>query len=457
MFKYIIFIAIFMQQVYALTYRPGLQVGLGYDLNTSKLAISPFEKIKKFTSSENIIKHNITKINNFKHLLKKLNIKCNLNIFKSQKIEKLLSQTNINSYTLSYLIYSSVTKFKTKLQKIQKQKKPYIDSVDIGGEYIALIHIKTKSAHDYKNTKNMLDKKNLTFKNIDQFQKILNRIAKDHSLTYEIILDKKHDFLQARDIKELINNIKEFSSLIKGKEIAYKASTTPPLTDNLATIKYLDALYILNDLTYIRKNQEQFNDKIQINKLENLKNNMLRQKRKYTDINETKLDKILKNINIPTRHNSRMINSPIKLPVLNINKKTIDKKYPMILDDTNITLKYDFNLLIKNNGKVVILNWDKTIKENEEIVHKSLNSKIILDTFIDYKNLKATSINSNSYGSITYKTLFDKYEKRQTIKGYGIIKKAICGYSVIDKIGTFEITCDDIEFNDINIDFEHVE
>jgi hypothetical protein len=218
--------------------------------------------------------------------------------------------------------------------------------------------------------------------------------------------------------------------------------------------KYLQTIQDRNNLAYIRRNQDEFTDDIDLATESKNITKLLRSIEK-DDQNITQLELIPKT-KYPKRYNAYTDDIPISIESINLPANPIKKKYPKIIENTNLSLKYDFKLELKNNGKVILLKWIKTLKQDNKLIHKEENSKILLDSYINYKGLKATKIDGLNYGSISFKTAFDTYKKDKTIQGFGIIEKANCGYS-INSIGTLDISCKDIKLKDLDIKFEHEE
>jgi hypothetical protein len=133
----------------------------------------------------------------------------------------------------------------------------------------------------------------------------------------------------------------------------------------------------------------------------------------------------------------------------------LKKKYPKILENATLSVNYDFKIQIQNNGKIILLTWIKTVKESDKLIHKEKNSKIIFDSYINFKGLKASHIKGNSIGTISFNTKFDSYEKNRCLQGQGIIESADCGYQITDKNGTLEIGCNNIKLKKLDIKFEH--
>lgn len=472
-----------VSSLHALPYTPNMQVGLGYESKNAIVKESPFTDLDVITipiKQKNIQK--ILHIKNLEQLLNELGYKKDFSLFKSKLIGKLLDNNQINDYTHTYLIYVKSTAFQKKFEKYQKLQSidknfnqiygdSYIDSISIGGEYIGLIHIKTNSENDYKKIDKQLNKNIVTWDNIDTFTKNIEKISKTHRVIIKNILSKKQELLPATNLMQLIQNAKAFSSLLHGKEIPYyveyKAYTTFAIDvtyQNFITT-YLKAINIIHNYAFIRRNIEQFQllqmdttykqlEEI-VSKIQKEHANItLEEMQSYTK----KLTLNINHITYPKRYSAFLGNKSIQIPTMefDLSKDFIEKKYPKITEDMLFTIQYTFMIQIKNSGKVAILNWQKKISANDEIIHESKNSKIILDTFVEYKDLKIQAIKNNDYGSLTYKTKFDKYEKKMQISGNGIVREADCSYSIIDNNGTLQIGCSNIIFNPIEMEFRHI-
>ena len=446
--KYLAIFSLFLQ-LNALPFHEDFQIGLGFDQNSSTIKPSPFNdyEIKTNVYKQNIEKK-IVKIDNFEHLLDEIGMEKTFSIFKSKTVKQLLSNSQINDYTHTYLIYKRVANFKNSLQleksEIAKEYKDcYIDSIEIGDEFIALVHIKTNSLNEYEKIEKILDKKILKFERADELEKKFEEISKTHVISFKNT--------PTTNIKELITAANTIN-----RDIPYKVNIKN-YKNNPLIKEYLKALQTLNNLEYIRRNSEQFvNHKTLKNQKRELSKYLLMIEKGSKDVSKN-LQKLLKSIEYPQQHKAYIGNKNLRIPKLQLPSITITKKYPKISDKTIFTLHYDFKLMIKNSGKVIILDWTKTLKDGKNLIQKDTNSKILLDSYINYKNLKATNIVGNNYGSLTFTTTFDSYEKNIQIKGQGIIDSADCNYKVIDENGTFEIKCDNIKLKELNIKFEHEE
>lgn len=466
--KYLLFLTL-TSQLYSLPYQEGFQIGQGILKDSYTIKQSIFKEIDiKTRHTVQKIDKKIVKINSFKQLLEELDIEKTFSIFKSKWVRKILSSTQINSYTHTFLIHVKVINFQNSLQQEYKQKvqidkdfkaiygDSYISSHDIGGKYIALIHIKTNSVNDYKKIEKIFNKNVLNWKYIEEFEEKLEKVSQTHSVTFKNIITKNHNILPATDIKELIQNAKSFAKDIQNRGIPYRVDTKS-YTKNIKTKRiefierYLKSKQIINNLEFIRRNPEQFTDESNLTLLTKLKQFIKKAEREFNNISNYNVSL---NYKYPNRYNAHKPNKPIIINTLTLPSEKIAKKYPKISDKTTFTLRYNFKLTIKNSGKVVFLNWTKTLKENNILIHKEENSKILLDTYINYKDLKAISL-TNNYGSITFKTKFNSYEKNEQIKGQGIINNANCGYKVLNRDGELKIECKDIKFNGLNIKFEH--
>ncbi len=437
-------------QLYALPFNEDFQIGLGFEQNSTKIKPSPFIdfEIKTEVYEQNIEKK-IVKIRNFEHLLDEIGMEKTFSIFKSKNIKNLLSNSQINDYTHTYLIYKRVTNFKNSLQDGKIGKKygdSYIDSIEIGDEFIALVHIKTNSQNEYKKIDKILDKKILNFEKADELIKRFEEISKTHIVSFKNS--------SSQNIKELLKDAKTIN-----REIPYKVNlksykNTKIIKQTLVIKAYLKALQAQNNLKYIKRNSEQFdNKKTFINETRELSKTVLDIEKNSSHLTK-KLKKLLETIKYPKQHLAYIDDKNIKLPLLQLQTQKIEKMYPKISDKMEFALHYDFKLRVKNSGKVIILDWTKTIKEGEKEIQRDTNSKILLDSYINYKNLKATNIVGNSYGSLTFKTAFDSYEKSEKIKGQGIIKSANCGYKLTNS-QELKMQCDDIELKELKIKFKH--
>ncbi len=441
-------------QLNALTYQNNFQIGLGYDYNSSQVIASPFKdfEIKTKPSHQKSIQK-IVLIKNFEDLIQKLEFEQTLSNVKNKKVQKLLNDRNINNYTLTYLIYNKVTNFESLLQsKQQDLNVTYIDSIDIGGEFIALIHIKTQSLNDY----NKIKKMKVSWKDLDKFEQKLNKLSNKHVITFKNIITADDTFFPVNNLKDLIQNAKTFTKDIKDHEVPYRVHIKNKI--NQTSIKpYLNALQAVNNLEYIRRNREQFTYKQNINTPTIESKKISEQLTNLSTKTMTILKKTVDRIIYPKRHHACTNNIATNISTINIQSKILEKRYPKILEDVFLTVNYDFKIKIENRGSVILLNWIKTVKESDILIHQEKNSKILFDSYINFKDLKASYITGISYGNISYSTKFDSYEKNSSIQGTGIINNANCGYTIIDQSGKLEIGCKNIKIKDLEIKFKHKE
>jgi hypothetical protein len=439
-----------LSQLNALEYQKDFEVGLLFDCNGSILKTSPYTdfEVKTVVSNKKAIKK-IVQIKNFKELIQELKIEKSFRNFKNKKIKKLLSDTNINNYTLTYLIYVKKTNFERKLHTdIKDCNSTYINSIDIGGEFIALIHIKTKSQNEYKKIKKI----KLTWQNLDKIEEI----AKTNMVTFKNILITDGTFVSANNLKTLIKNAKSFSNDILHHEVPYFVQTNKNIEDtNQSSINsYLKALQTINNLEYIRRNQKEFS-KENNNTTPTIVGKKIAELLTQQKMEE--VDEIVKKVVYPKRFNAYNENLSTQIDKINLPSKKIERKYPKILEDVNISVNYNFDIKIRNRGKVVLLQWIKTVKIANKIIHEEENSKILFDSYINFKNLKASQFKGNNIGSIVFENKFDAYEKNSTINGNGIIDSANCSYKIVDQNGTLEIECNNIKLKKLDIKFEHEE
>jgi len=453
LFKCIAFL-ILITQLHALPYRNEFQIGLGYDRNTFMVKPSPFIEYERKKEDKNKNIKKIVQIKSYKELLNELDIEKRFYILDSKIVKKLLNNNYINNYTLTYLIYNKITNYQSKLyieapininidnNFTNHYGTSYINSIDFGGEYIALIHIKTNSINDYKKIEKIFDKKHLNWQNIDVFKQEIKKLSENHSISYKNIINADDIIAPTNNLKEIINNAKKFSNEIKNRSKPYRVELKPYIyynnkQNNIAP--YLKAKLILNNFNFIQRNRDQFKENINLNSLKNI-TSFLSKTEKYNCYPSDEFINSLNYIKYPKRYKYNMIKEPIKINPINLAQNIILKKYKKIDDKITFKLEYNFDLEIKNRGNIIIINWIKKVYENNKEIHTEKNSKILLDSYVNYKGLKALNLGNNNYGSLTYETNFDCFEKNETVIGQGIIKKATCGY-IIDNIGTLNIYC----------------
>jgi hypothetical protein len=315
LFKYIAFIFL-IAQLHALPFKSNFQIGLEYDANTTEIKASPFTNFEVKTIPFQEVEQKIVQIKSFEALLDTLNIEKTSSVLKYKKIKKLLSNTNINDYTLTYLIYNRVTNFKSSLITNEDSNATYIDTIDIGGEFIALIHIKTNSVNEYEKLKKM----KFSWKDIDKFEKELDKHSE--SITFKNIITADETIFPANNLKTLIQNAKNFSKDIKNHEVPYKVHLKND-TNKTVIKPYLKALQTANNLKFIRRNPEQFS------KSEDIATDSKNISKYITNITKKKiktLEQVLQKINYPKRYNAYTDDICTTIPILHLASKKIEKK-----------------------------------------------------------------------------------------------------------------------------------
>lgn len=401
----------------------------------------------------------ISKITNYQELFKKLEIDSFLELYQSKKSQKLLNNIFINDYTLTYLIYKKVVNFKNKLEdntgEYNSTKSNFINQIDLGGEFVALIHIKIHSKDDYKNISKKISKKILTLSNIDTFQNILSEIEKTHEIIIKNYITENITINPSNNIETLFQNIKRFEKEIKGESEPIALYYYHDKKSTLSNI--LDYHYHKNNLYYIKTHPQEF--KITKHLLTYAKEfhnieEALSQQRKHNTL-DTNIT--INKETLPRRYDASLDLPPIDTVAFSytIKNENTQVNYPRI--DNNIKFKFSLKLRedITRKGKVIIETIQLNIKENEKLIAHEENSYIKLDTFVNYPKVLFSKITNNSIGSIETEFTFDRYEQGKKIKGVGLIKEAICGYKIEASSNNIVFGCKEIKLKPLNIEFKH--
>ena len=401
----------------------------------------------------------ISKITNYQELYQKLNIFSVLELYQSKKSQNFLKNIFINDYTLTYLLYKKVVNFKNKVEddiaEYSNIKNNFITQIDLGGEFITLIHIKTNSLDDYKNISKKINKKVLTLSNIETFKNILLEIEKSHEIKIKNYITENLSQNTSNDLKTLFQNINRFEDEIRWDN---EPIAIYHFHDKKSALMHiLDYYYYKNNLYYLKTHPQEFKKtKPLITYAKELNNiqEILTHKRKYNivDSNNT-----INKVTLPTRYNASLDFPPVDTVAFSftIKKENIQVNYPRI----NKNIKFNFSLKIREDitrkGKVIIETIHLNIKENNKVIADEENSYIKLDTFVNYPKVLFSKITNNTIGSIDTEFTFDKYEQERKIKGVGLIKEAICGYKIEESSKNIVFRCKEIKLKALNIEFKH--
>ncbi len=400
----------------------------------------------------------IAKIISYKDLYQKIGIDTSLELYKSKKSQKLLNNIFINDYTLTYLIYKKVVNFKKMIDNDFKEhtsaKTNFIKEIDLGGEFIALIHIKTNSKDDYKKISKKINKKVLSFSAIASFQNILSEIEETHEIKIKNFISENISITPSNELNTFFLNVKDFERTIKGDSEPVKLYLYNDKQDSLSNI--LNYYYLKNNLYYIKTHPEEFTKNKTIYKYAK-DYNMIEQALTYQRRKNITDQNITIDIeSLPTRYDASLDIAPIIIPPFSykIKKENIKVNYSRINKDIKFKLYLQLREEIKRKGKVIIETINLDIKENNKQIAKEENSYIRLDTFVNYPKLFFSKIDNNSIGSIEAEFIFNRYEQEKKIKGSGLIQEATCGYE-IDNTNQLHFGCKKIKLKALDILFKH--
>ena len=406
---------------------------------------------------QSIVK-NISKIKSYKDLYQKIGIDTSWELYKSKKSQKLLNDIFFNDYTLTYLIYKKVVNFTEildeDLQEQNSTKNNFIKKINLGGEFIALIHIKTNSNDDYKKISKKITKKVLSYSDINTFQKIVSEIEKTHEIKIKNFISENNSITPSNDLNTVFSNAKNFEKTIKGESEPLKLYLYHDNKKSISNI--LDYYYHKNNLYYIKTHPKQFIKNKTLHQhakeYDKIAQALTYQKRKNIVDQNITIDKTI----LLKRYDASLDIQPIIIPPFSykIKKENIHVNYLRV--DKNIKFKLLLKLReeIKRKGKVIIETIKIDIKENNHQIAKEENSLIRLDTFVNYPKLVFSKIDNNSIGSIEEEFIFDRYEQDKKIKGIGLIKEATCGYKV-DTTNQIHFGCTEIKLKALDIRFKH--
>ena len=398
----------------------------------------------------------IVKIKNYQELFSILGLKNPYRLYHDKKYKKILDDFYINDYTLTFLFYKRVTNFKNILENPQENnnsKLNYIQEVDLGGEYVALIHIKTNSQEDYKKTAKKLTKKILSFSNIDKLQSIFTKLLQTHDLRLKEYITDNINIEKSYNLQDFFTNIKTFEHNIKYENQPITFSVTNPKYSPIHTL--LKYYHIKNNLYYIKTHPKEFQIKDPLyyaKAYDKITKKLTKMSRK--NIIDENLS--LPVIQFPKRYEASLEINPIHTKAFSyhIKSATILKTYPRIDEKSHFTMMLQLQLDIQRNGKVLIETIHTTIKENNKVLIKEEDSHIKLDTYVNFPKLRFSKIKKFSYGIIETTFIFDKYEKEKKVKGTGLIEEATCGYK-IDKSHKIDFSCKNIVLKPLDIEFSH--
>lgn len=451
-------ISLYLQQpISAKNYLDDLTCGHTIDLSTYQISKQPLENTScTLHKIKPIIIKKIVKIPNYQSLFKIIGIDNFYMLYHSHKGRKFLNDTDVNAYTLTYLIYKKVVNFKNSIDyvsDIQNKQKIIIQEKEIGGEFISLIHIKTASKSDYEKIEKKLNKDILSFKHIDQLYHSLTKLSQLYPIKIKNYITENLPLYPTDNLEENIKNVKNFENIIKGEGEVIKINTG--VHKYSTQLDSLTNLYNLkNNIFYITKHSNEF----KLNKplaYYLKKYNELEQATTKKRVQDQNLTSIV--IKLPSRHRYSAEIPPIVLPKFSYKTKpkSMQGSYKRINDAITLHIFLSLKEEIRRRGKVLIETINIKTKADNKLIINETNSNIKLDTYINYPTLLMQKINNNRIGTLDIKFKLDKYKQEKNVKGRGLIKKAKCGYELINN--KIIIHCDNIELKPLNINFKHQE
>ena len=405
--------------------------------------------------NKTIFKHSY--VENYQDIFSNIHISFNTKFLYNHIVKKILNDSYINNYTLTYLVYQEEILFNTSVApKHISNANSYISNVKTGGQHVVLYHIPCKSKRIYTNIKKKL-------KNINNWQdvkKYLIKLSKDHEIIVKNIYNKESLLIPTNNIENSFNAIANYHLNIKQDARAYAYVVANNHTIDNTTIVNIFNLYDkLNNLRYYKQHRDYFHA---IPKDKQIKLFNLYQKIKKTlnrcnqhpnfihDQNLTSFD-----CTLPPLYTSfitkDIVNLVQKSISMTINTNKSDLK--IINPKKQFSIVLQTKLDIKNKGQLLRMTNQIIFKSGKkDYNHKKI--EIIKDTYVDYPGLRFNAIDIN-YGTLSLNIPFDKYEQFHEVNGTGILKNTICGYN-IDK-DKLSISCKDIKYRGIKINFKHKE
>jgi hypothetical protein len=435
-------------------------IACGEEFNTTSFATTTLidENICKTIPIKQDIKRHMVRIDNYQNLFNILDIKHKSRLYHDKRVMKILNDFYINDYTLTYLFYKKVTNFKQKVEDSFKEltiDRDIIENVDLGGEYIGLLHIKTDAEESYQKIKKKVSKKLLQYEKLDRLKTLLTKIVPEDNIIIKEFSTEHPNLEKSTDLKSFLNNYQQFENNIIGENQPIAFHTTKVLKDDLSQLLHL--YNQRNNLYYIKTHPKQFKlkDKILYTKAFAAIEKKLRfLKRDPNSENNI----TTKDIVLPTRYYKNVDIPPIKIDTFSyeVKSKNIQVDYPRIKEKSYFTFNLELQLAIKRHGKVIIKQIKSSLKEDETAIAVQQESQILLDTFVNYEKLKFHKIKNYTYGTLQVKLKFDKYEQEKRIQGFGLIKEATCGYK-IDHNHALKFYCKNIILKPLDIAFLHDE
>ena len=453
--------------------------GYGFDTYEGVVKQTPFSKQNCVTISQEIDqKPKIIRIKNLKHLFKRLSILKNKQFFNNYFVKKIMDNSHINGYTLTYMIYQNVTVFKTIVQNsildlnltdpnfINKYGDSYIKEVKSGGEQILFLHILTTSSQEYRKIKETLKE---SLKDIELFKKNIKIISKKQHIVVKELFTKSLGFVPADELTSAFLSVKNFKKDIIKNAIPYKYSLKKYEDLNTTLIekkkqklksaidRFLSIRYNLNDYNYYRHN---------LNLFLPIDANTSRDIRKKYELNKDKIRNLLQNqaLDIDLQIKSNQIKLPMRYKASHMQQTimikpqsiTILSKRTMPKIDPKKSIKMDLQskLDIQNHGQLLRIKNTLTYEIDNKKYTKT-DIRLLFDTYVNFSGLRFKSI-LNDYGTAALSLTLNKYEQFIDTEGAGIIDKAECGYK-ITKDHKLEISCKDILYKPIKIKFAHEE
>jgi len=389
-------------------------------------------------------------------------------------VKKLLDNTHLNPYTVTVAFFERFDLYDNALEgaltlprslPFERYGDSYVTHVITGGTHLILYHIVTKSDKAYRDMVKRISK---ALGDRTDISSLLKTIDKTDPVIVKEYFTGGLEAVTTQELEESFKRTDYFQGVVKASTLPYRRLIRNYPNDKreersrlkkriLTKLNHIFAYaYQYNAYHFYRHHSEDFfplpsNEKRELAaKAELLHRRIGKALKNFSSMEENLSDLTMQ---IPRRYQaaipdmSQLTIPPqaLKLRIENFNQIPYPpKKY---------LLRLTAQLDIQNSGKIVRINQNMTLVD-QNLTYNISDKQILFDTYVDYPGLRFKEL-EKSYASATTTLLFDKYDKRFTLKGGGLIEAAECKYRLAQK--SLTIKCNPIQYKKIKVTFLHKE
>lgn len=414
------------------------------------------------------------RVKNYTELIKLLEIPYDQQLLHRPIVQKLLDNPHLNPYTVTIAFFErfdicdNALEGKLNLPQslpFERYGESYVTHVISGGMHLILYHIITKSDKAHQA---MVKRVSKALRDGRQIYSLLKSIDKTHSVIVKEYFSSGLNAMTTQELEKSFRRTDYFQRIVKESAPPYRRVVRNYPDDKREERSDLKKsmqrrlnqifryAYQYNAYHFYRHHSEDYfplstkEKRELVEKAELMHRSVSKAFKNFPSLEENLSDVTLK---IPGRYQaaipemSQLAIPPqaLKLRIENFNQIPYPpKKY---------LLRLTTELDIQNSGKIVRINQNMTLVDQNITYHIS-DKQILFDTYVDYPGLRFKEL-EKSYASVTTTLLFDKYDKKFTIKGEGLIEVAECQYRLARKCLT--IACDPIKYKKMKVTFLHEE